>query len=72
MNFEMKDISEASYAISINIHKEKVKRTLELSQKASIKKHVDRFRMNDCSPIVTSIMKEDKFSLNQYPQNTLE
>ena len=68
----MKDLGEASYVIGIEIHKDKSQRVLGLSQKAYIEKVLKRFRMKDCTPIVAPIIKEDKFSMNQYPHNELE
>ena len=66
-NFEMKDMGEVSYIIGIEIHRDRAQRILGLSQKAYVKKLLERFRMNNCSPIVAPIVKEDKFSLNQCP-----
>ena len=70
--FEMKDLGEASYVIGIEIHRDRSQRVLGLSQKAYIEKVLKRFRMKDCTPIVAPIIKEDKFSMNQYPHNELE
>ena len=71
-NFEMKDLGEASYVIDIKIHRDKSQRVLGLSQKAYIEKVLKRFGMKDCTPTVAPIMKGDKFSKNQCPQNELE
>ena len=71
-NFEMKDLGEASYVIGIEIHRDRSQRVLGLSQKAYIEKVLKRFRMKDCAPTVAPIMKGDKFSKNQCPQNELE
>ena len=39
-----------------------IKRTLKLSQKAYIKKVLEKIKMKDCAPTVAPIFKEDKFS----------
>lgn len=71
-NFERKDMGEASYVIGIEIHRDKSQRLLGLSQKAYIERILERFGMKNCSPIAAPIIKGDKFSLNQCPQNALE
>ena len=72
-NFDMKDMGEASYVIGIKIHRERSRGILGLSQETYIKKVLERFRMNDCSPsVVAPIVKGDRFSLNQCPKNELE
>ena len=68
----MKDLGEASYVIGIEIHKDRSQRVLGLFQKGYIEKVLKRFRMKDCTPTVAPIMKGDKFSKNQCPQNELE
>ncbi|PKI78357.1 hypothetical protein CRG98_001300 [Punica granatum] len=50
VNFEMKDMGEASYVIGIEIHRDRKQRTLGLSQKAYIYKILRRFSMKDCRP----------------------
>ena len=67
----MKNMGEASYVIGIKIHRNKAKKNLGLSQKIYIKKLLERFKINDCF-IAVSIVKGDKFSLNQYLWNILE
>ena len=70
--FDMKHMGEASYVISLKIHKDRSRSILGLSQKTYINKVFERFRMKDCSPSVAPIMKGDKLSLNQCPKNDLE
>ena len=70
-NFERKDMGKASYVIGIEIHRDRSNRTLGLSQKAYIQKVLERFRMKDCEPTVVLIVKGDKFSQSQCPQNDL-
>ena len=45
---------------------------LGLSQETYINKVLERFRMKDCSPSVAPIVKGDKFSLKQCPENKLQ
>jgi hypothetical protein len=71
-NFEMKDLGEASYVIGIEIHRDRKQRILKLSQKGYIEKVLDRFKLKNCSASVALIIKWDKFSNDQCPQNALE
>ena len=71
-NFDMKDMGEASYVIGIEIHRDRSRGILGLSQKAYINKILERFRMQNCSFGVAPIVKGDKFSLDQCPRNDLE
>jgi hypothetical protein len=72
MNFEMKDMDEASYVIGIEIFRDRSRRLLGLSQKAYIKRVLERFGMDKCSAGDAPIQKGDKFSLMQCPQNEWE
>ena len=71
-NFDMKDIGEASYVLGIEIHRDRSKKILGLSQKAYINKILERFNMRNCSGSIAPIVKGDKFSLSQCPKNSLE
>nr|KYP40658.1 Retrovirus-related Pol polyprotein from transposon TNT 1-94 [Cajanus cajan] len=70
-NFEMKDMSEASYVIGIKIFRDR-QGVLGLSQKGYINKVLERFRMEKCSTRILPIQKGDKFSQMQCPRNDLE
>ena len=61
-NFDRNDISEASYILGIEIHRIRIKRRLRLSQKAYIKKVLEKIKMKDCALTVAPIFKEDKFN----------
>ena len=54
-NFEIKDMSEASYVIEIEIFRDRSQGLLGLSQKAYINKVLERFRMEKCSSSVVPI-----------------
>ncbi|KAL4011851.1 hypothetical protein IC575_028915 [Cucumis melo] len=71
-NFEMKDMSETSYVITIEIFRDRTHGLLGLSQNAYINKVLEKFKMDKCSSSVVPIKKGDKFSLMQCPKNELE
>ena len=68
----MKDMGEASYVIDIKIHRDRFQGILGLSKETYINKVLKRFRMKNCSPSVSSIVKGDRFNLDQCPKNDLE
>lgn len=68
----MKDLSEASFVLGIQIHRDHSRGVLGLSQKNYINKVLKRFSMPNSKPLETPIAKGEKFSLNQYPKNDLE
>ncbi|RVW30282.1 Retrovirus-related Pol polyprotein from transposon TNT 1-94 [Vitis vinifera] len=49
-----------------------IKGILGLSQETYINKVLERFRMKNCSPSVSPIVKGDRFNLDQCPKNDLE
>ena len=71
-NFDMKDMGEASYVIGIKMHRDRFQGILGLSQDTYINKILERFRMKDCSPSVSPIVKGDGFNLDQCPKNGIE
>lgn len=71
-SFDMKDMGEASYVIGIEIHTNRARGILGLSQETYINKVLERFRMKDCSPSIAPIVKGDRFNLNQCSKNDLE
>ena len=70
--FEMKDLGDASFVLGIQIHWDRSRGILGLSQKSYIEKILKRFSMHDCKPGDTPVAKGDKFSLNQCPKNNFE
>jgi len=70
--FEMKDLGEASFVLGIKILRDRSQGILRLSQESYINKVLDRFGMKDSKPRDTLIVKGDKFSLKQCPNNDLE
>ncbi|KAK8948501.1 hypothetical protein KSP39_PZI005632 [Platanthera zijinensis] len=71
-NFEMKDLGEASFVMGIQIHRDRSRGILGLSQKAYIDKVLNKYGMKGCSPGETPISKGDKLSLLQCPKNDLQ
>jgi len=71
-NFDMKDLGEASYVLGIEIHRDRTKGVLGLSQKAYIEKMLKRYSMDKCAATPVPFAKGDKFNLHQCPKNQLE
>ena len=71
-NFEMKYMKNASFVLGIEIHRDRSKKILGLSQRSYITKVLERFQMQNCSTTPCPIIKSDKLSQNQCPQNDLE
>ncbi|RVW67081.1 Retrovirus-related Pol polyprotein from transposon TNT 1-94 [Vitis vinifera] len=71
-HFDMKDLGEASYVLGIKILRDKANGVLKLSQKAYIGKILKKFNMHNCSSTRAPIVKADKFSKAQCPQNNDE
>ena len=70
--FDMPDMGEASYVVSIKIHRERSRGILGLSQETYMNKVTKRFNMKNCLSSVAPILKGDKFDLNQCPKNDFE
>ncbi|KAL6324389.1 hypothetical protein AAG906_012993 [Vitis piasezkii] len=70
-NFDMKDMGETSYVIGIKIHRDRFQGILGLSQETYINKVLERFRMKNCLPSVSPIVKGDRFNLDQYSKTIL-
>jgi hypothetical protein len=56
-NFDMNDLGDATYLLDIEIHRERIKGVLGLSQTAYIKKVLKRYNMHECSTTPLSFMK---------------
>jgi hypothetical protein len=70
--FDMKDLGEASFVLGIEIHRDRSRHTLGLSQKAYINRVLERFSMQNCRPCEFPVVKGDKFSNDQCPKNEVE
>ena len=62
--FDIKDMGEESYVISIKINRDRHRGILGLSHETYINKVLKKFRIKDCSPSVAPIVKGDRFNLN--------
>ena len=68
-HFDMKDLCEASYVLGIKILRDRANGVLKLSQRAYIERILKRFNMQNCKSTRAPIVKGDKFSKAQCPQN---
>ena len=59
--FYRKDFGEASYELGIEIHRDRSRGSLGLSQNSYIEKVLKRFNMQNCSSSVAPIVKGDIF-----------
>jgi hypothetical protein len=56
-NFDMKDLGDASYVLGIEIHRDRTKGVLGLSQKIYMEKVIKRYNMHECSTTHVPFMK---------------
>jgi hypothetical protein len=71
-HFDMNDLGEVSYVLGIEIHRDRRKGVLGLSQKSYIEKVLKKFNMYKCNPTPTPIVKDVKFEKFQYHRNQYE
>ena len=71
-HFDMKDLGDASVVLGIQIHRDRSRGILGLSQKGYIEKILRRFNMHSCSPCAAPVQKGDKLAKSQCPQNDKE
>lgn len=67
-NFEMKDLGDASFVIGIQIHCDRSRGIIGLSQKTCIDKVLSRFGMQNCAPCDAPIAKGDKNEFAPMPK----
>jgi hypothetical protein len=63
---------EASFVPGIEIHRDRRKGVLGLSQKAHLEKVLKKFSMHACNPTPAPIVKGDKYGSFQSPKNQYE
>jgi hypothetical protein len=68
-HFEMKDLGEVRFILGIEIHRDRMKGVLGLSQKTYIEKVLKKFSMHKCSASPAPIVKGDRYEEFQYPKN---
>ena len=59
--FDMKDLGEAPFVLGIEIHRDRSKGVLGLSQKTYIEKILKKFSMHKYSPSPAPIVKGDRY-----------
>ena len=64
LKFEMKDMDEASYVLSVRIFKDRLKQLLGLSQETYIKKMLKCYHMHDWKPMDAHVEKNLSLSLD--------
>jgi hypothetical protein len=65
----MKDLVEVSFIIGIEIHRDRRKGVLGLSQKAYLEKVLKKFSIHACNPTSAPIVKSGKYGSFQSPRN---
>jgi len=68
-HFDKKDLGNASFVLGIEIHRDKTREILGLSQKGYIERVLDRFNMKSYKPCTTPIQKGEKLSKSQCPKD---
>jgi hypothetical protein len=71
-NFDMKALGEVSFILEIEIHQDRRKRVLGLSQKANLEKVLKKYIMHACKPSFAPIVKGDSFEEFQCLRNQYE
>ena len=68
-NFNMRDLGEALFVLGIEIHRDRRKGVLGLSQKTYLEKVLKKYSMHACKPSPAPIAKGDSFGEFQCPKN---
>jgi hypothetical protein len=71
-HFDIKDLSEASYVLGIQIHRDRRNEVLGLSQNSYIEKVFRKFNMHKCNHMPAPIVKDVKIGKFQCPWNQYE
>jgi hypothetical protein len=72
LKFDMKDLGKASFVLGIEIHRDRSKGVLGLSQNAYIEKVLKKFSMHKCSASPAPMVKDDRYGDFQCPKNQYE
>jgi len=70
--FDIKDLGPANKILEMQIHQDRSKRKIWLSQKNYLKKILRRFNIQDCKPISTPLPINFKLSSSMSPSNEAE
>ena len=65
----MKNLGEASFVLGIEIHRDREKGILGLSQKAYLEKLIKKYNMQNCKSSPAPIVKGDRYEEFQCPRN---
>ena len=71
-NFEMKDMGEANYVLSVKILRDRSKRLLGLSQETYIKKMLKHYHMHNCKPMNTPVKRNLSLSFDMCSKSPKE
>jgi hypothetical protein len=71
-NFDMKDLGEVSCVLGIEIHQDRSKDVLGLSQKAYFERILKKYNMHKCLGSLAPIVKGDEFGTFQCSRNQIE
>jgi hypothetical protein len=71
-HFEIKDLGEARFVLEIEIHRDRLKGVLGLSQKTYIEKVLKKINMHKCSASPAPIVKGDRYGEFQCPKTQYE
>ena len=67
----MKDLGEASFVLGIEIHRDRRKGVLGLSQKAYLEKVLKKYNMDASKPTPAPIVKGDRFGRLRVWENSI-
>ena len=65
----MNDLGEASFVLGIDVHRDKRKGVLRLSQRHTREKILKKYSMHASKPTPASIVKDDSYGNFQCPRN---
>ena len=71
-NFKMKDLGDASFVLGIQIHRDRSRGILGLSQISYIKKVLKRFGMQECKSEILQLLRETSLVLNSTQKEILK
>ena len=71
-NFDMKDLGEASFVLGIEIHRDRKREILGLSQKTYLKKILKKYGMHASKSTPAPIVNGDSFGKHQCLKNQYE
>ena len=67
--FKMKDLGPLTHILGVEVHRDRPRRTLTLSQEAYMKQVLDRYNMSDCNPCKLPLSPGLNFTTDDEPIN---